>query len=118
MLLRKLLIQFLVLSLMFGAMVVAPMHAASELQQAGQSAASAVSHNNADEAAQHEPEVHGACAWCLAASLQPFDAGSGSALMSVACIKYAAERPALLAQMPLKANPHRWPFSSRDPPHP
>lgn len=33
MLLRKLLIQFLVLSLMFGAMVVAPLHAASHFQQ-------------------------------------------------------------------------------------
>ena len=47
MLLLQLLIQFLVLSLMFGAMVVTPFHAASHLQHAGQAVASAVSHNDA-----------------------------------------------------------------------
>lgn len=112
--LRKFLIKVILLSLLFNAVIVTPLHAASHLHHPEHGVALVVneeSHNANEDAA-----VEGVCTWCLAASLQPFEVGQGSVSQLFDLTVYPAQHHDLALHVVFKANPDHWPFASRDPP--
>jgi hypothetical protein len=115
--LRRLLIQLILLSMLFNALIVAPLHAAMHLNHEDHPAQSVASHDMPAGTIEAEHQRESVCLLCLAPSNQPFEFDSGSAFKSFTGIVAAAQHPALRANPVFRANPDHWPFSSRDPPH-
>lgn len=115
-LLRHLLIQLLLLAVFFNTVIGLPAHEAEHLEQSTvavtvPSAQPAAEHADDPE---HDSEVHGACAWCLAFA----HPGIAPAWMPVVHA-WAVQAGLPQTQNPVTfvPGPGRWPFASRDPPH-
>ena len=113
---RKFLIRLLLLSLLFTAAVASPLHWATHMQHAAVGSGHAWSDLHASEAAGHEQDVDGLCAWCLSPALQTSGWPAppthlATTVMSRLALRQVPEQAILF--MPSAGH---WPFSSRDPP--
>ncbi|CAN7725831.1 hypothetical protein LJR290_007028 [Variovorax sp. LjRoot290] len=115
MLLRHVLIRFLLLAVFFNTAMGMPAHEAVHLQNAAAAAAALPAPQASDDAAEHDQEADGACAWCLAYAHLGTALSSPSAARALPVNAGVPPPRALLAFVP---SPGHWPFASRDPPRP
>ena len=117
MLLRRVLTRLLLLAVLFNTAIGMPAHEAVHLQKAAAAVAALPAPQASDDAdaAEHDQEADGACAWCLAYAHLGTALSSPPAVHALPANAGVAPPRALLAFVPL---PGHWPFASRDPPRP
>jgi len=113
-LIRRLLLQILLMAVFFNTAIGLPLHEAGHMQQALGSVAQSVGSQGADGAEPDDStEAHGLCAWCLAfaqaANLPATDLAWSAPLLPEA----QPHRPSAVAFVPGNG---AWPFAARDPP--
>ncbi len=115
MLLRHVLIRFVFLAVFFNTVIGMPAHEAEHLQNVATAEAALPAPQASDDAAEHDQEADGACAWCLAY------AHLGTALSSppaALALPVNAGVPPPRAPLAFVPSAGHWPFASRDPPRP
>lgn len=112
MLLRRLLIQLLLLAVFFNTVIGMPAHEAGHLHQTAVAEAALEGGEDAS-GPEHGAEAESACAWCLAHAHPGIMPTAESAVHALAV---PAGPPQARAPEAFVPSPGRWPFSSRDPP--
>lgn len=118
---RHLLLRFLLLTVFFNTAMGLPLHEAAHLRHAAQGAAKAGSPSvtvgerseNSEPGSEH---AEGPCTWCAAYAQQAMALTAPP--LAQAEVEPPAGFPAPDLFVVFVPSPGRWPFASRDPPHP
>lgn len=112
--LRKVLIELVVLSMLFSALVAGPLHSALHLHHSEPLTAHALEHAADTETTEQEAAVDTLCAWCLVPAFNQF--GWLAVPLASDLAGPIRQLHVLPATSVFGASQNSWSFSSRDPP--